>query len=71
MPQYFFRISNGKPYIHEAGEELRDDTQAWKEATRLMRDVESALEPNGHWDLDVSDAGGLVYSIKIKARTHR
>ncbi|MGY8685277.1 tRNA 5-methylaminomethyl-2-thiouridine synthase [Bradyrhizobium sp. UFLA05-153] len=71
MPEYYFSISNGKPYRSETGEELRDDRQAWKEALRLVRDVESALDPDGRWDLDVSDEGGLVYSIKIKARKHR
>jgi hypothetical protein len=71
MPQYFFSISNGKPYRSETGEELRDDTHAWKEATRLVRDIESALDPDGRWDLNVSDAAGPVYSINIKARKHR
>ena len=71
MPQYFFRISNGKPFRNQNGEQLRDDAQAWKEATRLTRDIESALEPDGRWDLDVFDADDLVYSIKIQARKHR
>ena len=71
MPQYFFSISNGKPYRDEAGEDLRDDRHAWRTATQLTRDIESALDPNGRWDLDVSDANGPVYSINIKARTHR
>jgi hypothetical protein len=54
------------------GEELRDDRHAWRTATRLARDIESALEPNrGSWDLDVSDAEGPVYSINIHARKHR
>jgi hypothetical protein len=71
MPRYFFRISNGKPYHDEAGEDLRDDKHAWRTATRLTRDIESALEPNGRWDLDVYDGDSPVYSINIKAHKHR
>ena len=69
--RYFFSIRDGHPYHDETGEELRDDRHAWTEATRLTRDIGSALEPGGHWDLDVSDADGPVYSINIKARKLR
>ena len=71
MPRYFFRISDGRPFHDETGEELRDDGHAWRTATKLTRDIESALEPNGSWDLYVSDADGLIYSINIKSRKHR
>jgi len=47
MPRYFFCISNGKPYMDLMGEELFDDRHAWRTATRLARDIESALEPDG------------------------
>jgi len=71
MPRYFFQISNGKPYQDKTGEELRDDRHAWRTATHLARDIESALEPDGRWDLDVSDADGPVFSINIQASKHR
>ena len=57
--RYFFRISDGHPYHDEIGEELRDDRHAWRTATRLTRDIENALEPNGCLDPDVSRPGLL------------
>jgi len=71
MPRYFFRISNGKPYRDESGVELRDEVYAWKEAKRLTRDIEYALEPDGKWNLDVSDSSGPLFSISITAQKLR
>jgi len=58
MPRYFFHISNGKPYKDEMGEELRDAAEAWFAAKRLARDIEDTLEPNGRWNVEVTDTPG-------------
>jgi hypothetical protein len=71
MSRYFFRITNGKPYNDEVGEELRDERDAWLAAKRLTRDIEDTLEPNAHWNVEVSDADGPIYSISIAGRRLR
>jgi hypothetical protein len=71
MSRYFFRITNGKPHDDELGEELRDDRQAWLSAKRLARDIEDTLEPNGEWTVEVRDADGPVYLIRIVGRKLR
>lgn len=71
MSRYFFRISNGRPHEDNVGEELRDDRQAWMAAKRLVRDIEDALEPDGRWVVEVSDAKGPLYQISIDGRRLR
>jgi Domain of unknown function (DUF6894) len=71
MSRYFFRITNGKPHDDEVGEELRDEGDAWLAAKRLTRDIEDTLEPNAQWNVEVRDADGPIYSIKIDGRKLR
>lgn len=71
MSRYFFQITNGKPFNDEVGEELRDERDAWLAAKRLTRDIEDTLEPNAHWNVEVRDAKGPIYSISIHARKLR
>jgi hypothetical protein len=71
MSRYFFRISNGKPHDDDIGEELRNDGEAWLSAKRLARDIEDTLEPDGIWNVEVSDAGGPLYLISIAGRKLR
>lgn len=71
MPRYFFKITNGKPHDDHTGEELRDDHAAWLETKRLTRDIEDSLEMNGHWNVEVRDAAGPLYSIKIASQKLR
>ncbi len=71
MPQYFFRITNGKPYDDVVGEQLRDDCDAWLSAKRLTRDIEDTLEPDGKWTAQVRDVYGPLYEISIVGRKLR
>lgn len=71
MSRYFFRISNGKPYDDDVGEELRSEGEAWLSAKRLVRDIEDTLEPNGQWTVEVRDAKGPLYLISIDGRRLR
>lgn len=71
MSRYFFRITNGKPYDDDVGEELRDDRDAWISAKRLTRDIEDTLEPNANWTVVVTDADGPLYEISIAGRKLR
>ena len=71
MSRYFFRISNGKPHEDDVGEELRDEREAWLSAKRLARDIEDTLEPDGKWNVEVSDADGPLYLISIAGRRLR
>lgn len=69
MKRYFFHIEGESPYRDEIGEELRDDEAAWREAMRMVRDVESNLRPGQSWHLDVRAGRVAVYLVEIK--THR
>lgn len=71
MSRYFFRISNGKPFEDDIGEELPDDRQAWLSAKRLARDIEDTLEPDSKWNVEVRDARGPLYLISIAGRKLR
>jgi hypothetical protein len=68
MPQYFFHIFNGHPFTDEVGEEHPDDASAWRDAPRLVRDIEEKLEPGGKWTLNVLDGERPVFQIEVKAR---
>ncbi|WP_426612499.1 hypothetical protein [Bradyrhizobium sp. McL0616] len=50
---------------------MRDDHAAWLETKRLTRDIEDSLEMNGHWNVEVRDAAGPLYSIKIASQKLR
>ncbi|HZR73912.1 DUF6894 family protein [Bradyrhizobium sp.] len=71
MSRYFFRISNGKPYDDDIGEELPNEGEAWLSAKRLVRDIEDTLEPDGKWVVEVRDAEGPLYLISIDGRKLR
>ncbi len=71
MPRYFFKITNGQPYVDNEGEELRDDVHAWEAAKRLTRDIEDNLAPDGRWQVEVGDANGPLYLISVAARKLR
>ena len=65
MARYFFHIDGTRPYHDEIGEELRDNTAAWRVATRLCRDIEDFLKPGQSWKLRVTTEGRIVFSIVI------
>lgn len=71
MPRYFFTIKNGKPHMDDVGEELPDEREAWRSAKRLARDIEDTLDPNSIWTVEVKDADGPLYEIKIAGRKIR
>ena len=71
MSRYYFRISNGKPHDDDVGEELRNESEAWLSAKRLARDIEDTLEPDGKWVVEVRDAKGPLYLIRIDGRRLR
>ena len=66
MAQYTFTISDGDPFTPE---DVRDDTHAWKEAIRTVRDVESSLPAGGGtWSLVVARDGRPIYRIEVLAQ---
>ena len=67
MTRYFFDIYNGHLHRDHLGEDLPDDARAWREALRIVRDVEDMLAPGGTWRLDVRAGHAPVYRIKVKA----
>jgi Domain of unknown function (DUF6894) len=71
MSRYFFHITNGRPYEDQVGEELRDHGEAWYSAKRLTRDIEDCLEPDGEWVVEVRDADGPLYEIRVAGRKLR
>jgi hypothetical protein len=69
MPRYFYDIAGDHPFLHEEGVEHPDDKAAWREAMRLMRDVEETLRPYGRWALTVRQGKRVVYLIDLSAKT--
>jgi hypothetical protein len=69
MARYFFHIDGQNPYRDDVGEELPDDSAAWRTAMQLARDIESNLQPGKDWHLDVRAGRVAVYLVEIK--THR
>jgi hypothetical protein len=47
VTRYFFDIYNGHLHRDHLGEDLPDDARAWREALRIVRDVEDMLAPGG------------------------
>jgi hypothetical protein len=68
MARYFFHISGSHPFQDGQGVEHPDDERAWREAMRLMRDVELNLRPEGTWGLAVREGDRLVYQIHVTAK---
>ncbi|MET0222396.1 MAG: tRNA 5-methylaminomethyl-2-thiouridine synthase [Tardiphaga sp.] len=67
MTRYHYDISGDHPFRDEDGMEQADDRAAWREATRLTRDIEDHLRPNGMWKLTVRTDTRLVYLIEVTA----
>jgi hypothetical protein len=70
MARYHYDISGDYPFLDEEGAEHLDDKAAWRDAVRLVRDVEEHLAPDGEWFLTVREGGRTVYSIGVTSRTH-
>jgi hypothetical protein len=73
MPRYYFDVDGLPPATDAVGEELRDDEQAWHEATQfagqLIKDIDGKLHPGQEWQLTVKDGdGNPVYVIQIKSQ---
>ena len=43
MQRYYFHFEGNRPHTDTTGEMLLDDEAAWREAVRLLRDVEHAV----------------------------
>jgi hypothetical protein len=71
MSRYFFHISGSDPFHDVEGMDLPDDRAAWREAKRLVRDIENNLEPGGDWHLNVVDGVGSVFVLSVKSRRAR
>lgn len=71
MPRYFFHISGDDPFHDAEGMDLPDDEAAWREAKRLVRDIDSNLEPGQAWQLDVGDGKGAVFVITLGSKRAR
>jgi uncharacterized protein DUF6894 len=64
VPRYHFDMADGRPYCEEEGIDLADDPTAWREAKRLTRDIEGALEPGESWHLEVRDETDIVFRLQ-------
>ena len=71
MSRYFFHISGADPFQDLEGMDLPDDKAAWREAKRLVRDIENNLEPGEEWQLEVLDGGGPVFVLSLKSDRRR
>lgn len=67
MTMYHYDISGDHPFNDESGAQHLNDSSAWRDAVKLIRDVEDHLGPNGLWILKVRDGNRLVFSIEVKA----
>jgi hypothetical protein len=70
MAQYYYDISGDYPFLDEEGAEHLNDKAAWRDAVRLVRDVEEHLSPDGEWHLTVREGSRIVYSIEVTSRMH-
>jgi hypothetical protein len=71
MAKYFFHINCERPHRDEVGEELPDDSAAWRSAMQLARDIECNLQPGQSWHLDVRHGSVAVYLVEIRAHSRR
>jgi hypothetical protein len=71
MPRYHFHIADGRPYRDEDGSELPSDDVAWREAKRMARDIEDALQPGERWQLEVRDGRDLIFGLAINSIRYR
>ncbi len=70
MAQYYYDISGDSPFRDEEGAEHRDDKAAWRDAVRMIRDVEEHLRPDGTWLLTVREGSRTVYSIGVTSKMY-
>jgi hypothetical protein len=74
MPRYFFNVRYGEDsFRDDVGEDLPNNFAARQEATasagQSIRDLDGQLKPGTDWRMDVlNEAGGLVYSIEVRAQ---
>jgi hypothetical protein len=69
--RYYFHFEGNKPHTDTTGEMLPDDEAAWREAVRLLRDVEDAVRPGDGWTLCVSDGDEPVFVLALVTRKYR
>ncbi|MBV8701315.1 DUF6894 family protein [Bradyrhizobium sp.] len=67
MPRYYFDIDGDKPYRDNMGEDLASDEIAWRQAMRIVREIEDVLTPGGEWCLHVRAEETLLFRIKVLA----
>jgi hypothetical protein len=48
--------------------DLESDQAAWREALRLVRDIEDVLLPGGNWHLGVRKGEAAIYRIDISTK---
>ncbi len=70
MPSYQFKISGSKPFL-DADVQLPSSRVAWEEALRLVRDIETTLQPGDSWTLDVGEEGTAIFSISVTSEQFR
>ena len=71
MRRYYFHFEGKQPHTDTTGELLPDDEAAWREAVRLLRDVEHAVLPGDSWTLCVSDGEEPVFVLALVTRKFR
>jgi hypothetical protein len=75
MPQYYFRIRNGRfTGASEHGTECADHGEAWKEMTNVCADMAGSilrkLTENSEWQLELLDeTKAPVFRIRIVAES--
>lgn len=66
MVQYRFTISNGEDFSDV--EDLANDEEAWRQAVKTVRDVETTLHSTGGvWTLAVAREDTPIYRIEVRA----
>jgi hypothetical protein len=50
------------------GEHHPNEESAWRDALRLVRDIEQTLKPGGEWTLRVVEGEKPIFEIEVKAR---
>jgi hypothetical protein len=68
VPHYFFHIFAGHPFKDDMGEHHPNEESAWRDALRLVRDIEQTLKPGGEWTLRVVEDEKPILEIEVKAR---
>jgi hypothetical protein len=70
VPKYFFNITNGHPFRDAVGEDLPDDSAAWEQAVRTVRDIEASLNLDGSskWSLEVKRDETSIFRIDVAAQ---